>query len=108
VTYPKLYMAFDTTQAGVRANSSTRCNHHTSPTGETVSAFLPSLLCAYPDLLRRFCDLSLGPVDPGSVERVEVVISDEEKARRARFDARPPLSDVLNLHDFEVGISFFR
>jgi L-lactate dehydrogenase (cytochrome) len=45
-------------------------------------------------------------VDLDSVEQVDVVISDEEKARRARFDARPLLSNVLNLHDFEVGIFF--
>jgi L-lactate dehydrogenase (cytochrome) len=47
---------------------------------------------------------SIGPVDPESVERVEESVSDEERARLARFDARPALSEILNLHDFEVGM----
>jgi L-lactate dehydrogenase (cytochrome) len=43
-------------------------------------------------------------VDPETVERVEESVSDEERARLARFDARPALSEILNLHDFEVGM----
>ena len=31
-----------------------------------------------------------------------MVISDVEKDRLSRVDARPPLSEILNLHDFEV------
>jgi L-lactate dehydrogenase (cytochrome) len=46
--------------------------------------------------------ISLGPIDPATVERIEVSISDEERDRRVRFEARPPLSEILNLHDFEV------
>ncbi|TDL18057.1 hypothetical protein BD410DRAFT_822490 [Rickenella mellea] len=44
----------------------------------------------------------LGAVDQSSVERVEVKITDAEKERLARVDARPPLSEILNLHDFEA------
>ncbi|KAL9712066.1 hypothetical protein Ac2012v2_005142 [Leucoagaricus gongylophorus] len=44
----------------------------------------------------------LGPVDPGTVERVEIKITDEEKARQQRMAARPPLDEILNLHDFEA------
>ena len=39
-----------------------------------------------------------------TVEKVEVVVTDVEKARLDRFASRPPLSEVLNLHDFEVRI----
>jgi hypothetical protein len=46
---------------------------------------------------------SLGPVEPDTVEKVEVQITDEEKARLERFSNRPPLDEILNLHDFEVG-----
>ena len=50
---------------------------------------------------------SLGPVDLGTVEKVEEVITDEERARQARVAARPLLSEILNLHDFEVcSLSF--
>lgn len=45
---------------------------------------------------------SLGPVDLGTVEKVEVVVTDEEKARLERYNAKPLLSEILNLHDFEV------
>jgi len=47
-------------------------------------------------------DKHLGSVDPGTVEKVEVVITDEEMARQKRVEARPPLSEILNLHDFEA------
>ena len=46
---------------------------------------------------------SLGPVESETVEKVEVKITDEEKARLERFSKRPPLDEILNLHDFEVG-----
>ena len=45
---------------------------------------------------------SLGPVDQSTVAKVKVEITDEEKARLKRVEARPPLSEILNLHDFEV------
>lgn len=44
----------------------------------------------------------LGPVDPGTVQKVEVTITDEEKERQERISSRPPLSEILNLHDFEA------
>ncbi|TFK74629.1 cytochrome b2 [Pluteus cervinus] len=44
----------------------------------------------------------LGSVDLKTVEKVEVVITSEERARQERVAARPPLSEVLNLHDFEA------
>ena len=46
---------------------------------------------------------SLGPVEPDTVEKVEVVVTDEEKARLERVSARPSLDEILNLHDFEVS-----
>ncbi|KAF9243240.1 FMN-dependent dehydrogenase-domain-containing protein [Melanogaster broomeanus] len=44
----------------------------------------------------------LGPVDLETVEKVQETITDEERARQARFAARPPISEILNLHDFEA------
>ncbi|KAJ3972939.1 FMN-dependent dehydrogenase-domain-containing protein [Lentinula raphanica] len=43
----------------------------------------------------------LGPVQPITVEKVEVQINDEEKDRLERIERRPSLSEILNLHDFE-------
>ena len=37
-----------------------------------------------------------------TVEKVEVVITDEEKARLERAGNKPSLEEILNLHDFEV------
>ena len=37
-----------------------------------------------------------------TVRKVEVVITDQEKARQQRMSARPSLDEILNLHDFEV------
>ena len=45
---------------------------------------------------------SLGPVEPDTVEKVEIIITDEEKLRQERVKNRPSLDQVLNLHDFEV------
>ena len=45
---------------------------------------------------------SLGPVEEGTAEKVEIQVTDQEKARLKRVEARPPLSEILNLHDFEV------
>ena len=39
--------------------------------------------------------------------KVKVEITDEEKARLKRMEARPPLSEILNLHDFEVSLAPF-
>lgn len=54
---------------------------------------------AFPDPL----NYSLGPVDQSTVEKVTVEMTDEEKARLKKMEARPPLSEILNLHDFEVN-----
>ncbi|TFY72153.1 hypothetical protein EVG20_g845 [Dentipellis fragilis] len=43
----------------------------------------------------------LGKVDMDTVEKVEVQVTDVEKARLARMEARPSLDEILNLHDFE-------
>ncbi len=45
---------------------------------------------------------SLGPVDPRTVRKVVKEVTQEEKDRLALFGARPPLSECLNLHDFEA------
>ncbi|TFY80695.1 hypothetical protein EWM64_g3318 [Hericium alpestre] len=47
-------------------------------------------------------DKHLGPVDMDTVEKVEVIITDAEKARQERMKNRPSLSEILNLHDFEA------
>lgn len=41
-------------------------------------------------------------MDVGSVLKVKIEISDEQKARQERYRNRPPLSEILSLHDFEV------
>ncbi|ESK97375.1 mitochondrial cytochrome [Moniliophthora roreri MCA 2997] len=43
----------------------------------------------------------LGPVELDTVEKVEIQITDEEKARLKRAEGKPGLDEVLNLHDFE-------
>ena len=58
----------------------------------------------YHGRLIYLCTYSLGSVDPDTVEKVEVEITDMEKARQERIANRPPLSEILNLHDFEVCI----
>ena len=47
---------------------------------------------------------SLGPVAPNTVKKVEITVTDEEKARQERIASRPPLDEILNLHDFEVRL----
>lgn len=49
----------------------------------------------------------MGPVEPDTVEKVVVEITDEEKARQERISNRPPLDEILNLHDFEVRFHGF-
>lgn len=51
-------------------------------------------------LIRKF--VSLGRVESGTAETVEIIVTDQEKARQERMNSRPPLSEILNLHDFEV------
>ena len=53
-------------------------------------------------ILSNTLNHSLGPVDQSTVAKVEVQITDEEKTRLKRMEARPQLSEILNLHDFEV------
>ncbi|KAI0333031.1 hypothetical protein GY45DRAFT_1320320 [Cubamyces sp. BRFM 1775] len=48
----------------------------------------------------------LGRVDPETVLKVEVQVSDQEKARQERVANRPPLTEILNLHDFEAIARF--
>ena len=47
-------------------------------------------------------DSSLGGVDPDTVRKVVKEVTQDEKDRLARFDARPSLDECLSLHDFEV------
>ncbi|KAJ3923381.1 glyoxylate dehydrogenase [Lentinula edodes] len=44
----------------------------------------------------------LGDVDPSTVTKVVKVISEAEKKRQALIAKRPPLDEILNLHDFEA------
>ena len=48
---------------------------------------------------------SLGPVDQSTVAKVKVELTGEEKERLKRMQTRPPLSEILNLHDFEVNFT---
>ena len=41
-------------------------------------------------------------MEEGTAVKVEVKVTDQERARLERVEARPPLSEILNLHDFEV------
>ena len=61
----------------------------------------PCRIITFPDTLNR----SLGPVDQSTVAKLKVEITNEEKARLKRVEARPPLSEILNLHDFEVDFT---
>lgn len=52
---------------------------------------------------RRILSLgSLGSLEEGTAEKVEVEVTEQERLRLQRVEARPPLSEILNLHDFEV------
>jgi L-lactate dehydrogenase (cytochrome) len=66
---------------------------------EKQSVFSIKIIIGYNSLA-----FSLGSVDLATVEKVEVKITDEERARQGRIAARPPLSEILNLHDFEVWL----
>ncbi|KAI0688164.1 glyoxylate dehydrogenase [Cerioporus squamosus] len=43
----------------------------------------------------------LGVIDASTVAKVIKEVTEEEKHRQALLDARPPLDNVINLHDFE-------
>lgn len=49
---------------------------------------------------------SLGKVDPGSVKNVAMEGTADAKERQKRRSLRPPLDEILNLHDFEVVAPF--
>ncbi|KAI0302338.1 glyoxylate dehydrogenase [Multifurca ochricompacta] len=44
----------------------------------------------------------LGPVDPDTIVAIAKEVTEEEKRRQALLAARPPLDEIINLHDFEV------
>lgn len=46
---------------------------------------------------------SIGAIDPNTVVKVIKEVTEEDKRRQALMDARPPLDEILNLHDFEVS-----
>lgn len=46
--------------------------------------------------------IRLGSVDLNTVEKIEVIVREEDKIRQERYAQRPPISEILNLHDFEV------
>ena len=43
-------------------------------------------------------------MEEGTAVKVEVKVTDQERVRLERVEARPPLSEILNLHDFEVRL----
>jgi L-lactate dehydrogenase (cytochrome) len=45
---------------------------------------------------------SLGKIDPRTITKVVKEMTPEEEARLKRVAQRPPLSECLNLHDFET------
>lgn len=45
---------------------------------------------------------SLGVIDASTVAEVVKEATEEEKARQAALAARPPLENIINMHDFEV------
>lgn len=47
-------------------------------------------------------DKHLGPTASGTVQKVPILVTVEEKARQERVAACPPLHEILNLHDFEA------
>jgi hypothetical protein len=49
--------------------------------------------------------LSIGTIDPNTVVKVVKEVTEEDKRRQVLMDARPPLDEILNLHDFEVRLS---
>ncbi|KAG5220258.1 Cytochrome b2, mitochondrial precursor [Salix suchowensis] len=47
-------------------------------------------------------DATIGTVDPDTVVKVVKEVTEEDKRRQALLDARPPLDEIINLHDFEA------
>ena len=46
--------------------------------------------------------ISLGDIDASTVAAVVKEVTEEEKRRQAALAARPPVENVLNLHEFEI------
>ncbi|KAK7464383.1 hypothetical protein VKT23_006550 [Stygiomarasmius scandens] len=44
----------------------------------------------------------IGSVDPSTVVKVEKQLTEEEKRRQVLLANRPPLDEIINLHDFEA------
>ncbi|KAI0795096.1 glyoxylate dehydrogenase [Abortiporus biennis] len=44
----------------------------------------------------------LGAIDASTVAKVVKEVTEEEKHRQAMMDARPPLENIINMHDFEI------
>lgn len=62
-----------------------------------------SALNLYPLTVRiHSSTVSIGAIDPNTVAKVVKQVTEEDKRRQAMLDARPPLDEILNLHDFEV------
>ncbi|KAF4563210.1 Cytochrome b2, mitochondrial precursor [Pleurotus pulmonarius] len=47
-------------------------------------------------------DKHIGAIDPNTVVKVVKEVTEEDKRRQALLDARPPLDEIINLHDFEA------
>ncbi len=45
---------------------------------------------------------SIGAVDPNTIVKVVKQMTEEDRRRQAMLDARPPIDEILNLHDFEA------
>lgn len=50
--------------------------------------------------------LSIGSIDPNAVVKIVKEVTEEDRRRQALMDARPPLDEILNLHDFEVTLTW--
>lgn len=55
------------------------------------------------ECLKNCAGHSIGAVDINTVAKVVKQVTEEDKRRQALMDARPPLDEILNLHDFEVN-----
>ena len=56
----------------------------------------PNRICKYTNT-----SPSLGAIDASTVAKVVKEVTEEEKRRQALVEARPPLDNIINLHDFE-------
>lgn len=50
----------------------------------------------------------LGVIDASTVLKVVKEVTAEEKKRQVALAARPPVENILNLHDFEVSANALR